>query len=264
MSNNKKDKLLKIVKNTQVPMSPYQIENFVVRGQITTVRQIRQLFLELRSREEGRMTNKFNLRRTSEEIKILEREISETESGPELEILKINLEEKRETYRNIDFGIKQSSNEIDTLLVMLEKGNDIIDLNKLNELVDKGEEEYWIKRLSKQAAFDISSLGVISVGNMDAIMSMSDKDQIKTLASAIEFSKRLDDGIRNIERKVLRSVSSKADLLEEGSDEYSYNPVDGKTKKMVTTEKVNSKASESLWRMEFDNEILSDDVKKLK
>ena len=38
MSNNKKDKLMETVKNTQIPMSPYQIENFVVRGQITTVR----------------------------------------------------------------------------------------------------------------------------------------------------------------------------------------------------------------------------------
>jgi len=258
MLNDKKDKLLEIVKNTQVPMSPYQIENFVVRGQITTVRQVRQLFLELRSREEGRMTNKFNLRRTSEEIKILEREISEINPGPELEILKIDLEEKQEKYKNLGFGIKQSSKEIDILLGMLEKASDIVDLNKLNELVDKNEEEYWIKRLSKQAALDLASTGIISVGNMDAILSMSDKDQIKTLASSIEFSNRLRSGIQNIERKVLRTGPPEVDLLEEGANEYSYNPVDGKTKK------INSKASESLWRTEFDNEILSDGVKKLK
>jgi|GEM_PF-7093162 hypothetical protein len=269
MSNNKKDKLMETVKNTQIPMSPYQIENFVVRGQITTVRQVRQLFLELKSREEGRINSKFNMRRASEEIKILEREISETDSGPELEILKIDLEEKQEQYKNIGFGIKQSSKEIDTLLDMLEKASDIVDLNKLNELVDKNEEEYWIKRLSKQAALDMATTGVISVGNMDAILSMSDKDQIKTLASSIEFSNRLRSGIQNIERKVLRSGPPEVDLLGEGTDEsktdvLSYNPSDGTTEKIVTTEKINPEVSELLWRIEFDNEILSDSVKKLK
>ena len=39
---------MEIVNNTQIPMSSYQIENFVVRGQITTIRQVRQLFLELK------------------------------------------------------------------------------------------------------------------------------------------------------------------------------------------------------------------------
>ena len=71
-SSKKREKLLKIVMKTPIAMSPFQIENFVVRNQITNIRQIRQLFLELKTRNESKRTTVFNKRKAEQKVKILE------------------------------------------------------------------------------------------------------------------------------------------------------------------------------------------------
>ena len=131
------------------------------------------------------------------------------------------------------------------LLKMLEVASDLVDLDNIQEVIDADERDYWVKRLSKQAALDMLTTGVVGSGNMDAIISMPEEEQIKCLAAAVDYNNKLKLGMHNIERKVLGTGSASTDLLSEGSDET-------KEKKELPI------------KTEFDSLLFSDSIKKLK
>lgn len=246
MSSSKKRKqLLEIVMKTPIAMSPFQIENFVVRNQITNIRQIRQLFLELKTRNESKRTTVFNRRKAEQEIKILEERIEKKPDGPKKELLKIKLEEKIISLKGAEHALVHCDKEMEPLLKMLEVAAEFVDLDNIQEIIDTDERDYWVKRLSKQAALDMLTTGVVGTGNMDAIISMPEEEQIQCLAAAVDYNTKLKLGMQNIERKVLGGANPNTDLLSEGPDK------DEEIKELPI-------------KTEFDNLLFSDSIKKLK
>ena len=76
---------------------------------------------------------------------------------------------------------------------------------------EEKERHYWISRMSKQAAIDIVCEGSIGLGNMDAIVGMSEKDQVLTLVAALQFSGKVSDAMKKIEEHVNENYAQLVD-----------------------------------------------------
>ncbi len=63
MNKEKLDKLIQALIDNPVPMSKFQIENYVVNPQISPVRKIRQLFMEIKTRIQAKESSELALKR---------------------------------------------------------------------------------------------------------------------------------------------------------------------------------------------------------
>ena len=56
--------------------------------------------------------------------------------------------------------------------------------------------------MAKQAAMDMIAYGRIGSGNMDSIAMMPEEDQVKTLATTIQYNERLTKALHQISKSV--------------------------------------------------------------
>jgi len=212
MNKEKLDKLLEIIVNNPVPMSGFQIRNYVVNPQISPVRKIRQLFLELKSRMSGKESAELNLKREKVKKEITIENIEKAKSLNDdlsVELLNVDLEEHDISIRNIKQNIEHCNQESQVFLDMLDEADTEYNLKELmagKMHDDEIEKEYWIERMARQATLDLLSLGSISVGNMDSIINMDKDDQQKVFNKATKEYFELKSGLEDAERKYLPPV----------------------------------------------------------
>ena len=67
--------------------------------------------------------------------------------------------------------------------------------------------------MAKQAAMDIAANGRIGVGNMDSIAMMPEEDQVKTLATTLQYTERLGLAMNEISEAVNQGLLENSDSL---------------------------------------------------
>ena len=77
-----------------------------------------------------------------------------------------------------------------------------------NELEEKN---YWITRMAKQAAMDLSVIGRISQGNMDSILMMPLEEATRTISLAIKYNGALGKGIDAIGKEAMEQLGMSED-----------------------------------------------------
>jgi hypothetical protein len=219
MNKEKLNELLKTIADNPVPMSGFQIRNYVVNPQIAPVRKVRQLFLELKSRMSGKETAELNLKRRNVEKEITIENIEKAKSLNDdltVKLLNVDLEEHDVSIRNIEQNIEHCKQEMQVFLDMLDEADKEFNLKELmtGKMHDEEiERKYWIERMARQATLDLISVGSISVGNMDSIMNMDKDDQQKVFNKATEEYYELKSGLEDAERKYLPSVKDERKYL---------------------------------------------------
>ena len=222
-SDEEKMKYMQLALKAPVPMSEYQIANFVVAPQITASRQVRQCILELQSRGKALETTKLDYRRENIKLEKLEREWeSNIKDNEELDPLDIelygmDLKEQKINIKRIESSIIHTEHEMNVMLKMMKEAEEAgIDVKAIGEgsyMDPEEEKDYWIQRMSKQAGLDLLTTGTIGMGNLDAIITMDPDDQKEVFKHALTFHNELKGQLEGAERTLLEDQGSSSEQL---------------------------------------------------
>jgi len=198
-------KLIEYLANETTAYSKFQIDSFVVSGEITDPRKIRQIGLEVRQRMVSLGEGKHQIKKADIKLRKLQRRLDKEEDDLERELLQEEIDKTRfdiEYTRQVE---RQNEVEIKQFLAVLKKiaPNDTMKaLEHYKDDWEEKEEEYWSQRMAKQAMMDMLTTGKISSGNMESIMGMPTEVQQKTIGQAIANVAQMENGILQIQDKV--------------------------------------------------------------
>lgn len=200
--------LIKYLANETTAYSGTQIEAFVVNGEVTDHRKIRQIAIEIRQRMVSLGDNKFQVKKAENRIKKLRRLIEKEEDDLEIELYEEEIQKAKFDIAYTKQNMLQNEVEIARFLDVLKKINpngQESTMHMLEHYKDNWEEkeqEYWSQRMAKQAMMDMMTMGKISSGNLESIMGMPLPLQNKTIAQAITNAAQMEKGIMGIQNKV--------------------------------------------------------------
>jgi hypothetical protein len=200
--------LIKYLANETTAYSGTQIEAFVINGEVTDHRKIRQIAIEIRQRMVSLGDNKFQVKKAENRIKKLKRLIEKEEDELEIELYEEEIQKAHFDIAYTKQTMLQNEVEIKRFLEVLKKINPNGQESTMHMLEhykddwEKKEEEYWSQRMAKQAMMDMMTMGKISSGNLESIMGMPLPLQNKTIAQAITNAAQMEKGIMGIQNKV--------------------------------------------------------------
>jgi len=164
-----------IMENVEKGMSDFQIKNFVVNAQLTPLKQLQQAAMEAQVREDNFKRSEHEIKKVELKIRVLE--LAKAKSEDELEQAQIDLDLHlaREKVINVKKELVRITRELKSFQDVIDFFNENYDIEKMIEMKDTLDIDYWVKRLSKQAAMDIISTGRIGSGNLSAMLDMPEE-----------------------------------------------------------------------------------------
>lgn len=206
----KKDVLSLAERHGAWSMSDFQSRYFVVNSQVTDYRRVRQALLEVETRIAAKKQIVRDSKRSEINLKIKERDLQNETRELERELILLDIDQNKYDLSVYDKKLRVVEEELDQFAgLVMEIVGSVEDLESYTQHNEKLEQEYWIHRMSKQAAVDMVTTGRIGAGNLDSIAMMSAEDQAMTIGSALVNSKKLTAGINNIQE----AIESNSNLL---------------------------------------------------
>jgi hypothetical protein len=191
--------------NVDSGYNEFQIEHFIIDGQYTDHRKLRQCLIEIESREALGRDYMFDFDEKSAQAEIHKENLEVLEGAhkklEQVHLNRINYELSRKQYyidnasKELKILYKFAAGFIDKYELALDDINDFIN----NEELDK---EYWITRMGIQAAQDMLTSGRIQAGNLGSLMQMNNADRTEAIAGAISFTKNMEGGLNELQSKV--------------------------------------------------------------
>jgi len=164
-----------IMENVEKGMSDFQIKNFVVNAQLTPLKQLQQAAMEAQVREDNLKRSEHEIKKVELKIRVLELARSKSEDDLEQAQIDLDLHLAREKVINVKKELVRITRELKSFQDVLDFFNENYDIEKMIEMKDTLDIDYWVKRLSKQAAMDIISTGRIQSGNLSAMLDMPEE-----------------------------------------------------------------------------------------
>jgi len=185
-----------IVSDWSIP--EFKLKHFVANSQIHPLHKVKQMMIELNSRQEAVESFNDEKDKLAAEIELEEemKSLAQFEGQKKLHDIEIrkkkrSLDIAREKTRSLLHEREKFLKAIDRFNVS-EEGTDpetgklYMDILSDPEHCERIEAKYWEYRLGKQAAMDMIAYGRIGVGNMEAILQLDADSQNKCLAMAYE------------------------------------------------------------------------------
>ena len=192
---SKRDLFMKT--NDSMPMDRLQVRSFVVAQAHTPYKQIQQCMMEIDGRKAGLKEHEFTMRELEADLAIYKEKIDKTPEGPQKEKYKIKLERVEWNYERKKNSRKRMEVEIGYLLEIYQELTNKLSFEEMSENREQLELEYWQARMSKQAAVDLLSHGVVGVGNMLSIMDMPKETMEETLKLTVERATDMKEKLPN-------------------------------------------------------------------
>lgn len=194
--------ILKILNENNFGMSDYQIQNYVVKSQVTNYKQVKQSLIELNARRDSLLQTEIDQRRRKIKKEKIKQQIKKEKDQFEKQLLEIDLEEVEKDLEYVEKRILIQRKEYELFLNNIT--SQFESKEQLEEYINNPEEErkYWIARMGKQSALDLLSTGRIGTGNMDSIAMMCEEDQVQTLKVAIQYSCLMSVGISKLQEEM--------------------------------------------------------------
>lgn len=195
------EEIMQCISNTSFAMSDYQMNNFVIKSQVTDYRQIRQIALELSGRYDILKQSEVDLEKLEITRDKIENALKTCEDEFDRRFLELDLKTCK---KDIEVVKRKKVTQVNDYNFFANKLKERFQSQQeFQEFLDNPEEErkYWIARMGKQAAIDILSMGRISVGNMDSIAMMSEDDQVKVLSVAVQYSGLMSVGMNKLQQQ---------------------------------------------------------------
>tara|TARA_B100001564_G_scaffold283164_1_gene245760 strand:- start:306 stop:1070 length:765 start_codon:yes stop_codon:yes gene_type:complete len=189
--------------NMDYGMTHEQIKNFVVNSHVTDKRKLRQVLVEVSSRNHERKKLLLDVERKRVKIDQLIAQMNLTDDPYEKALMEIDIKEFELDLGRFRIAIHQHDNEMDAFMEWVNKNySDMEELIEESKYDEEQERKYWIARMGKQAAMDVYATGKIGVGNLDSIAMMREDDQNATLNIAMQYSGLLNAGIGKIQNEI--------------------------------------------------------------
>ena len=184
-------------------MTHEQIKNFVVNSHVTDKRKLRQVMIEVSTRNHERKKLLLDIERKRISIEKLEAEMEAVDNPYDLRLMQCDLDEWHLDIGRFKIALRQHDNEMDCFMEWVNKKyGSFEDLQEASQYNEEEERKYWIARMGKQAAMDVYATGKIGVGNLDSIAMMREEDQYATLNIAMQYSGLLNSGIAKIQNEL--------------------------------------------------------------
>ena len=191
--------LIAIGMNKSWRMPTFKAKNFVGHANITPYGAMKQYFLELNSREELLVQQEYELEKNQLVIDKAEHDLEHADDEFVKRDIQIELKKARRTQTGMLRKLRNAREERLMYVHLIEELDAsehgvLPDGTRLVEAIydpvksEQLEQDYWVKRLGKQAAMDMIAYGRIGVGNMDSITMMDKNTQRETLQTASDIA----------------------------------------------------------------------------
>lgn len=183
------EEIFDLAKKVAIGMSKNQIEDYVIKSNVTSDRQLKQVMLEIENRLHNFEKMKIGERRSQVEVKRAEEALSKATEELDKEEAQINLDDAVLDLEMWERRKAQLGYELNVFVEYIQEHCETPeDLKKCSEWDEEEERRYWIARMGKQAALDIMANGRVGTGNLDSISMMKKEDQIAILDVASQYS----------------------------------------------------------------------------
>ena len=194
----------------------FQATHFVAGSQITPWRMVRQALSELDTRHQAYHDISISLRKSAVKMAKFKHDLANAKNDIEREIQQINIDDAQYDIQVWERKLEHAKFEIDLYLEIINRF--VTPETPIEYYIEENKEEeenYWVMRMAKQASMDMIASGRIGVGNMDSIAMMPEDIQVKTLATTLQYVKRLNGGMKKIDTAVRKGLLANDKLLPE-------------------------------------------------
>jgi len=198
MLTDREKAVINLAMNKEWTNPKFKLRWFVGQTQITPFAKFRQWLLEIKGKEEAIENQEYEIAKWENEIEKLERDRDFCSDPIDKKGFDIEIWNKRRllttTKRRLQDWYLERQQLIDLTNEFLDSDEGkTADGRPLTAILNTEEEdlyeaEYWTNRLAKQAACDMMFYGRINSGNMDAILSVSPKQQAEIFNLTINYS----------------------------------------------------------------------------
>jgi hypothetical protein len=191
-------------------MSDFQSRYFVVNSQVTDYRRVRQALIELDNRIGAEKQIVRQRKKRIIEKQILQRDYDNETDDLKKQLIQVDIEQADWDIHMYDKKERQVQTEAANFINMIKTlVPDKESLEKYKDHNEEAEREYWVTRMAKQAAMDLSTVGRITQGNLDSILMMPLSEVKDTIGLAIKYNGVLEKGMMAIEQKTTQQLSTR-------------------------------------------------------
>jgi hypothetical protein len=198
-------------------VAEFKLKHFVGQSMVTPYHQLKQLFLELRIRQDSYLHIEWEIERKNLEQLVEEQKLKNSKNEIEKKYIEIDLLNIKKDLKRHEDALVSANKEKNRILkiikdllnspaAVLPDGTKIMDVFGNEELEEKLERQHWITKLAKQASMEMLAYGKIGTGNMDAIAMMSPEDIAECLSLTSDYTVRVGTGMGLLTEKAINDL----------------------------------------------------------
>ena len=184
----------------------FKLKHFVGGAQLTPFHNLKQLFLELKIRQDSFLHIEWEIARKKMEEMVEREKLANSTNDIEkqyIEIDLLNIVKDKKRHEDAQVGALKEKDAILELIRelcdgpqgTLPDGTKLMDVFGNKELEEELERQHWVTRLAKQASMEMLAYGKIGTGNMDAIAMMAPKEIAECLQLTSDYTVRVGTGM---------------------------------------------------------------------
>ena len=184
----------------------FKLKYFVGGSLITPFHKLKQLFLELKIRQDSYLHIQWEIKRKELEEMVEKEKLAQSTNDIEKQYIEIDLLNIKKDKKRHDDALVVALREKDAILDLIRElcdgpqgtlpnGTKLIDVFGNRELEEELERQHWVTRLAKQASMEMLAYGKIGTGNMDAIAMLPPKEIAECLQLTSDYTVRVGTGM---------------------------------------------------------------------
>ena len=195
----------------------FKLKHFVGGAQLTPFHNLKQLFLELKIRQDSFLHIEWEIARKKMEEMVEKEKLANSTNDIEkqyIEIDLLNIVKDKKRHEDAQVGALKEKDAILELIRelcdgpqgTLPDGTKLMDVFGNKELEEELERQHWVTRLAKQASMEMLAYGKIGTGNMDAIAMMAPKEIAECLQLTSDYTVRVGTGMGLLTEKSINDL----------------------------------------------------------
>tara|TARA_B100000925_G_scaffold169935_1_gene127903 strand:- start:371 stop:1219 length:849 start_codon:yes stop_codon:yes gene_type:complete len=195
----------------------FKLKHFVGGSLITPFHNLKQLFLELKIRQDSYLHIQWEIKRKELEEMVEREKLANCTNDIEkqyIEIDLLNIVKDKKRHEDAQVGALKEKDAILELIRelcdgpqgVLPDGTKLMDVFGNKELEEELERQHWITRLAKQASMEMLAYGRIGTGNMDAIAMLDSKEIGECLQLTSQYTTRVGTGMGLLTDKAINDM----------------------------------------------------------
>lgn len=195
----------------------FKLKHFVGGSLITPFHNLKQLFLELKIRQDSYLHIQWEIKRKELEEMVEREKLANCTNDIErqyIEIDLLNIVKDKKRHEDAQVGALKEKDAILELIRelcdgpqgVLPDGTKLMDVFGNKELEEELERQHWVTRLAKQASMEMLAYGRIGTGNMDAIAMLEPKEMGECLQLTSQYTARVGTGMGLLTDKAINDM----------------------------------------------------------